>query len=103
MKLANAVQLSEYERELSTVKGMGVYGVMNAPTTQFYAVREGIKVPYIDKYQETATDDLNFDDMIQFVLQNNMPWCPEADLREFDTLVHSGKPLIALSAELLTQ
>ena len=103
MKLANAVQLPEYERELSTVKGMGVYGVMNAPATQFYAVREGIKVPYIDKYQETATDDLNFDDMIQFVLQNNMPWCPEADLREFDTLVHSGKPLIALSAELLTQ
>ena len=41
--------------------------------------------------------------MIQFILQNNMPWCPEADLREFDTLIHSGKPLIAPSAELLTQ
>ena len=33
LKLANAVQLPEYERELSTVKGMGVYGVMNAPAT----------------------------------------------------------------------
>mgnify|MGYP007077609196 CR=1 FL=1 len=64
LKLANAVSLPEYERELSTVKGMGAYGVMNAPATQFYAVREGIKVPFVDKYQEAATDDLDFEDMI---------------------------------------
>ena len=64
LKLANAVSLPEYERELSTVKGMGAYGVMNAPVTQFYAVREGIKVPFVDKYQEAATDDLDFEDMI---------------------------------------
>ena len=33
LRLANAVSLPEYERQLTTVKGMGVYGVINAPTT----------------------------------------------------------------------
>ena len=56
----------------------------------------------MDRYQEAATDDLDYDEMIQFILQNNMQWCPETDMREFDTLLNSGKPLIALSAELFT-
>ena len=50
LKLADATKLPEYEKQLTTVKGMGVYGVQNAPVTQFYAVREGVRINFIDKY-----------------------------------------------------